>query len=328
MIQNLINHVGLAVDESSSMAGQPVEEVFDAALERLKQQSINLNQETRISIYKFADRPECIAFDMDVMRFKTLRGFYKSHGQTALIDAVIKQIQDHKKLPELYGDHAFLMYAITDGQENNSRLSATQLKIEMNAVNRDNWTFACLVPDHAGKVAAKAQGFSDESIAIWNTAAPGGLEKVGKQFTQAMDNYMTARASGLRSTSSLFSMDASALQRNQLDRVDPRAYKIYNVYSESRIDEYVEKFTNEPYRLGSTYYMPTKKVKIQGHKNILVQEVKTGNVYEGDNVRQLLGLPPQTVEVEPADHSQWRIFVQSTSVNRKLFPGTFILVRK
>ncbi len=39
MIQNLINHIGLIVDKSGSMSGQPVVRVFDAELKALKQRS-------------------------------------------------------------------------------------------------------------------------------------------------------------------------------------------------------------------------------------------------------------------------------------------------
>jgi hypothetical protein len=331
MIQNLINHVVLVVDKSASMQGRPVVGVFDAALARLKQRSIDLNQETRISIYLFNQTVEVLTFDMDVMRFQTLKDHYKADGMTALIDATIKALEDHRKLPELYGDHAFLAYVITDGQENRSSHFISELQRTIVVLPKANWTLACLVPDAMGKSDAKKFGFPDESIAIWDTTAVGGFEKVGKQFTSAVDNYMTARAAGVRATSSLFTLDSSNLVKQGLKRVHPADYDMFNVYSESPIKEYVESFTKQPYRLGSTYYMPTKAVKIQEYKKILVQDVRTGTVYEGGGtgeLRQALGLPTQTVDVDPGQHRDWRIFVQSTSVNRKLFPGTFIVVMK
>ena len=99
-LQHYINHISLVVDASGSMSGQPVVKVFDKELEYLKQRSIELDQETRISIYLFSSDVKCLTFDMDVMRFKSLAEFWHPAGQTKLLDAVGLSIQDNKKLPE------------------------------------------------------------------------------------------------------------------------------------------------------------------------------------------------------------------------------------
>jgi hypothetical protein len=326
-IQHYINHISLVVDRSGSMTGQPVVRVFDKELEYLKQRSVELNQETRISIYLFDDKIEVLAFDMDVMRFKTLQGHYTNRGQTALMDAVYQSIREHRELPEIHGDHAFLQYVITDGQENASRnIYASDLNLEIKRLP-ENWTTAILVPDARGKFEAKKFGFEEESIAIWETAASNAFEKVGRQFSTTIDNYMSMRSSGIRGTKSLFTLDPTNIRKTDLVEVPATRYKIIPVHRETPIREWVETWTKEPYRLGSSYYQPTKPVEIQDYKNILVQDAKTGRVYEGQNLRQLLGLPHNTVKVAPAAHPDWRIFVQSTSVNRKLYPNTFVLVR-
>lgn len=327
MLQNYINHISLVVDRSGSMQGQPVEKVFDAQLVRLKQRSIELGQETRISIYLFDSTVEVLTFDMDVMRFNSLKGYFSPRGQTALIDAVVKSIQDHGQLPQMYGDHAFLQYVITDGQENSSRTTAAALKCKVGAL-ADNWTLACLVPDATCKFEAKKFGFPEEAISVWDTRGRGGLEQVGKQFESAVDSYMAMRARGVRGTKSFFTIDTAQLYRNKSDLTPVPAadYRIYPVTREASIKEFVEGKTRKPYVLGAAYYQPTKKVKVQDYKGILVQDTNSTKVYEGDNLRSLLGLPPDTAEVQPGDHGNWRIFIQSTSVNRKLVPGTAVLV--
>lgn len=330
MLQNLINHVSLIVDKSSSMDRQPVVRVFDEQLQRLKVRSEELNQETRISIYLFADRAECLAFDMDVMRFKSLDGYWKPNGWTALIDAVLLSIKDHETLPTSYGDHAFLQYVITDGQENRSLNSAQTLRTRLEKLS-SNWTSAALVPNREGVIAAQRLGFYPDSIAQWDTASRVGLENVGKQFSSVMDNYMTMRSTGVRGTKGLFTLDSSGLNakavKQTLQEVDPDSYQILPVRKESPIKEYVESWLKSPYRMGSAYYQPTKPVEIQHYKKVLLQDTRNGRVYEGNHLRQLLGLPDQTAKVNPGDHNDWRIFVQSTSVNRKLYPGTFLLIR-
>lgn len=329
MLQNtLINHVSLIVDKSGSMHkhSERVVSVFDRELDYLKQRSIDLKQETRVSIYLFDDEIEVLAFDMDVMRFSSLRSFYKIGGQTALIDATMESILDHRKLPELYGDHAFLHYLLTDGEENRSHLHfQTDLTKTLRTLP-DNWTMAILVPDERGAREAQRFGFLSGSIATWDATQNNALEGVGEQFRSVVDNYMALRSSGVRGSKSLFTLDTSHLKVRGLQELPVKDYTIIPVREDSPIKEYVEDWTKEHYRLGSAYYQPTKPVVIQDHKNILIQRVKDGRVYEGRNLRSLLGLPDNTVKVTPGSHTDWRIFVQSTSVNRKLLRDTFVLV--
>lgn len=327
--QHLINHVSLIVDKSASMDrhSRKVVEVFDRELEYLKKRSVELNQETRISIYLFDDRIENLTFDMDVMRFKSLAGYYQVRGNTALIDAVLKSTADHQKLPELYGDHAFLQYVITDGQENASKARADTLQSLIKTLP-DHWTNACLVPDASGAAYAERFGFNGGSISIWDTSAVGAIDNVGQQFSRTVDTYMVNRSKGIRGTKSLFTLDSAAITKSQLTELPSYAYDVFRVNQDQDIKAFVESWTKEKYRLGSAYFQPAKTITIQDHKDILVQDVKNGRVYEGNNLRQLLGLPDTTAEVNPGKHTDWRIFVQSTSVNRKLFKDTYVVVRK
>ncbi len=327
--QQYTNHIGFMIDGSSSMS--PHEEsviaVVDAQIERLKQTSVAMNQETRISIYIFRDTVECKVFDMDVMRFKSLRGYYKTSGMTALIDAFLTGIKDHGYLPQMYGDHGFLMFAVTDGQNNINDSRYVVLRNSI-ATLPENWTVACLVPDAVSKQSAKRFGFPDGAIALWNA---NDFTEAGSAFETAMDSYMMMRSTGVRSTKGLFTLNTTGIRKSALKPLDASLYDLLPVRSTNRytqIREFVEKWTKEPYRLGSAYYEPTKPVEIQHHKNVLLQDRKTGRVYEGAHLRELLGLPAATVKVNPGDHKDYRVFVQSTSVNRKPIVDTFILVRK
>lgn len=337
-LQHLINHVSLVVDKSSSMdhLREKVVEVFDRELDGLKKRSVDANQETRVSIYLFAANDglnrnswlEVLSYDMDVMRFTSLKGLYRPYGNTALLDAVAQSITDHKKIPETYGDHAFLTYVITDGEENRSKINTPGALTTLINSLPDNWTTALLVPNQAGVNAAMRFGFNAGSISIWDTTN-AGVEAIGHQFTNSMDNYFAMRSSGVRGTKNLFTLDPGVVRtKSNLSEVDPKTFDVYPVRSTAVIKDYVESWTKEKYRLGSTYYQPVKPVKLQDYKKILMQDTKTGRVYEGNNMRSLLGLPDYTIEVNPMQHPDWRMFVQSTSTNRKLFPNTFILVRK
>lgn len=334
MIQNYINHIALVVDKSGSMfsVGQDLVKVFDQEIEHLKSRSVELNQETRISVYLFGSDVECLVFDMDAMRMPSLKQFYNASGQTKLIDAVIKSVEDMNKLPQLYGDHAFLVYALTDGEENNSRNYPAALKDTLNKLP-ENWTIVCMVPNSRGIHEAKKFGFPVNNIQVWNTDSAGTVE-VGKSFRSAMDNYMDNRSKGVRGSSNFFSLDTSGIKVKDasanLTKLSTDKYKRYQVNSGFNgfavIRDFVEAATGKSYVKGSTYYELTKTEMIQSYKEICIQDRKSTAVYSGANARTLLGLPNSDVKVSPDKHSGWRIFVQSTSVNRKLPRNSYVLV--
>jgi hypothetical protein len=331
-LQHYINHISFVLDRSGSMAGNlsKLELVFDNEIEHLRQRSIELDQETRISIYTFQSQIECLVFDMDVMRIKKLAGQIQSAGMTALMDATWQSINDMQHLPELYGDHAFLVYVLTDGEENASK--KIRLPAFRNALTqlKDNWTIAVMVPDSRGVFEAKKFGFPQNNIQIWSPTS-AGIQEVGRETRSALDNYMHLRSQGIRSTKSFYSTDLSAtspgLVSAVLTEVSPRDYSIFRVAKgPAVIREFVEAWTGKPYRIGSSYYELVKKEEVQPSKQIAIMNRMTGKVFSGTNARSLLQLPSGYVNVAPGDHGDWRIFIQSTSVNRKLPSGTDLLV--
>ena len=78
---------------------------------------------------------------------------------------------------------------------------------------------------------------------------------------------------------------------------------------------------------GAAFYLLMKpENEVQDHKQIAIRDKKTGVIYSGVNARQMLGLPYHgTVKVVPGNHGGYDIFIQSTSVNRKLVKGTQVL---
>jgi hypothetical protein len=68
--QNYINHVALVLDASSSMShlSRKVVDVADQQIAYLARRSRELDQETRVTVYVFADKVECVIYDKDVLR--------------------------------------------------------------------------------------------------------------------------------------------------------------------------------------------------------------------------------------------------------------------
>lgn len=332
-MQNIINHIAFIIDMSSSMynISDNTIKVFDKQIASLANLSKQLEQETRVTVYTFnGSKVNCIIFDKDVLRLPSIAKDYKPHGNTNLIDATIVGIEDLDKTFTKYGDHSFLLYTLTDGEENASKNSADNLKNLISSLD-DRWTVAALVPNQSGKFAAKKFGFPSNNIQIWNVSNEG-IEQVNDDMYKATNTYMVNRSKGIRSTSSLFQLDTDNLTTNvvqsKLEKLKPSEYAIYPVGKDIAIKDCIEGWTKTDYVIGSAYYMLTKPEKIQASKSIVVQDKKNGSVYSGLHARNVLGLPNTEVKVSPLNFSGYNIFVQSTSVNRKLLAGTNVLLMR
>jgi hypothetical protein len=347
--QGLINHVAFVLDRSGSMNGKESQliAVTDGLIKHLAVRSQEMRQETRVSVYFFDHIVDCVIFDKDVLRLPSIAGHYTLGGRTALIDATLKSQEDLGKTAVLYGDHAFLTYVLTDGQENNSRSGAYALS-GMLAKLDPNWTVACLVPDIHGKIAAKSYGFPDGNIAIWDINSSTGVEEVGEVIKTSADTYMTGRASGTVGTKSLFSTDpnavnAATIKQAGLQPLPSSAYTLTAVPRPRRdrgqgvenkdkhlvweISEFV-RHAHGTFTVGSVFYQLSKKERIQGNKKLAILENATSKVFVGDGVRAMIGLPDGDESVAPDFNPEYTIFVQSTSVNRHLVVGTKVLVLK
>lgn len=327
--ENYINHIVLVLDASGSMAVHLHElvKVADNQIEYLARRSKELDQETRVTVYTFNDHEniQCLIYDKDVLRMPSIAGLYHPDGMTALIDATVLALDDLSLTPEKYGEHAFLIYVLTDGQENRSRTSPTILANKI-AKLPDHWTLAAFVPDQDGVFEAKKFGFPKENIAVWDATTTKGLNEAGERIRQTTEVFMVNRTKGIRGSKSLFTLATPSVKTvaKTLDNLHYGQYRLLDVDETGRIDEFVEYELNRPYKLGEAYYQLTKTEEIQPQKKIAI--FANHKVYFGDEARALLGLPDYHVKVTPSDHPEYDIFVQSTSVNRKLIEGTKLLI--
>jgi hypothetical protein len=340
--QNYINHVALVLDASSSMShlSRKVVEVADQQIAYLARRSRELDQETRVTVYVFADKVECVIYDKDVLRMPSLKQLYRTGGMTALLAAALKSQRELAQTAQLYGDHSFLTFVLTDGQENASHRcqdsptkdprDLVQAVARMIETQQDNWTLAVLVPDQMGKREAMQCGFPKDNIAIWDATSTQGLEEAGQVIQQATENFMMGRTQGIRGSRAVFSTGAETVNENTikaagLTPVDPTKYQLIPVARNAAIKEWVIE-CGHTYRTGGAFYELSKSEKIQAQKQIAVLEKKTDRVYTGPQARALLGLPNTEVRVKPDHNDHFTIFVQSTSVNRKLVPNTRLLL--
>ncbi|RBM12665.1 vWA domain-containing protein [Streptomyces sp. PT12] len=341
-IQNYINHVALVLDASSSMShlSRKVVEVADQQIAYLARRSRELDQETRVTVYVFSDTVRCVIYDKDVLRMPSLKQLYRVGGMTALLAATLKSQRELAQTAQLYGDHSFLTFVLTDGQENASHRGPeapardprelVRSVAELIETQEDNWTLAVLVPDQMGKREATQCGFPKDNIAIWDATSTQGLEEAGQVIQQATEKFMVGRTKGIRGSRAVFSVGAEAVNKTTIEAaglapVDPSKYQLIQVARDAAIRDWVVE-CGHTYRTGGAFYQLSKSEKIQARKRIAVLEKKTDRVYTGPEARALLGLPDVEVRVKPDHNDDFTIFVQSTSVNRKLVANTRLLL--
>jgi hypothetical protein len=325
---NYINHFVIVIDRSTSMIRhqRAVEQVVDNQVAYWAERSKHWEQETRVTVYTFSDQgsTECLIYDMDVLRVPTIKGRYQPGGMTALLDATCQAIDELMETPTRYGDHAFVVYAVTDGQENDSRLRPFDLDVRIMNHQAD-LTVGVFVPDQRGLLDAQKAGFPKGNTEIWDTTSATGFEEVGRRMTESTERFFEGRTRGVRSyASGLFQVNAVSASQvvSSLGSLDPGSYSMFEVGAACPIRDFVEEHTGR-YVMGRAYYELVKSETIQPQKEVAF--VVDGRVYTGRAARDLLGLPDYHVKVQP-NHAGGTVFVQSTSVNRKLVRGQRLLV--
>lgn len=110
-----------------------------------------------------------------------------------------------------------------------------------------------------------------------------------------------------------------------LRAVSPGRFQVLEVEQDISIKAFVLE-NGLTFKVGRGFYEFTKTETIQGHKEIILMERATGDLFEGESAREMLGLPVgATVRIKPSNLEKYVVFVQSTSANRKLIGGTNFL---
>lgn len=107
--------------------------------------------------------------------------------------------------------------------------------------------------------------------------------------------------------------------------VHPSRFQVLDVDDDCDIKGFV--IANDlAFKKGRGFYEFTKPETIQNYKEVVLQDRNTGEMFTGDKAREIAGIPiGVTARVKPEALKKYRVFVQSTSVNRKLIGGTKFL---
>jgi Mg-chelatase subunit ChlD len=333
---SVVNHIAFVVDRSGSMQRirAKVVQVFNAQLAALRKSSDELGQHTFVSFYTFhstVDAPRFFARPIE--RVEPLSAI-SCTGLTALFDATGQAIVDLSQVGGAELDNvSFLVVVLTDGHENHSRRYKAKLKdMIKSAQDTGRWTFGFLVPK-GGESVLKRFGIPQGNIQTWQTSAQG-LRNLNQDMQRGLQTFYTARQAGQRAVVGVFTTNLKDVPAREVSDAlhDASAdFLRVPVSRSAEIRGLVEDALGPggKYQKGHGYYELTKPELVQENKQLAIVENASGRIYAGDAARSLLGLPiGERFRVKPGDHGGYSIFVQSTSVNRRLVAGTTLLYRK
>lgn len=154
------------------------------------------------------------------------------------------------------------------------------------------------------------------------------LQNAGRLNRSMGDNFARMGAQGIKTVSNVAAIGTGL--PTGLTTVPAGRFQIMQVDVDSAIKAFVES-QGVVFNKGRGFYQLTKAEDVQQYKEVILQDPVTGDFYMGGDARNILGLSPQTTSggtterLRAADASRYRVFVQSTSVNRKLIGGTKFL---
>ncbi len=339
------NYVALVIDESGSMnhLSPPVTKLYKETLKQLREKKL-VGQDTYLSLIRFGSLIEIDYSAIDIN--STINYNHKSTlGQTALLDGVgeainsLSQYQPAKTWVQVDSetqklqseDVSYLVIVLTDGGENCSRiynrLSLRKLINEKQLTGK--WTFAFNVPDQNGINYLNQFNIPLENINVW-APTEEGVREVEQKTSSGIGRFYQARSAGGSSVCSFYSADLSNVKSTDLKALNnvQNNFKVLEVKKECDVTTFIKENMGE-YIKGNTYYQLTKSEKVQATKKVVIREKGKAAIYEGAEARKLIGIPDnQEVRVKPYNLSNYEIFIQSSSNNRKLVRGTKVLVKK
>lgn len=332
------NEVIFVLDGSGSMTS-----CFDVAKKKLieaikaaGEESTKIGQVTSVSVCQFGASFRWIAESATPETAAQRVGDMHQFGGGTPLNKALINATDKACSVEQARD-AILFVIITDGENTDSYPTYEEVATAVRArLATGKYTFAFLGPPRSTWQIKKNYAAVEGNIEEWeNTAA--GAELAGQTLgASTRAYYSSTRASGQTMSTQFITKVTDLSQVKESDLAKKlhdvtNLYKPYTVSKQETIAPFVSDKTKRPYKLGDAFFQLMKTERVQATKEIAVM-VKTGpdagKLYTGPEVRNVLGLPQGNTRLKPGNHSNYEIFVQSTSLNRILPLGTKVMVKK
>ena len=140
------------------------------------------------------------------------------------------------------------------------------------------------------------------------------------------ERYRTGGSSSSSSSSSYSHGTTTATpsldHESELRPSPPSRFQVFAVDEDINVKDFCNKM-GITFSVGRGFYEFTKPEIVQKKKEIVLMNKTTGELYEGSVARTIAGIGPNedNARIKPGSLPKYRMFIQSTSVNRKLIGG-------
>lgn len=333
----LQTHIAFCIDESGSVQRivRPLIKAYNANVDGIRTSVLDEGQTATMTALLFGHhmlKHRILYAGQQVQTVKPLRdGDIIPSGMTPLFDSVHRAIKKLEELDDGREETAFVVTVVTDGQENASfDPGVDQVIQEMNKkIATDRWTFTFLVPKDQGPLFSRKYRIPPGNVQEWDTKTAVGTEDAFIVNTQAYKGYFSGRSSGVRSSRSFYS-DLSDLTvrkaRTALSEITKQVSFI-TAQSAAQIRQVILDAGLEWIKGAAFYQLVKTEKRVQDYKLVALRVKTSGKVYCGQDARDMLGIGNAvgTVRLVPGDHAKFDVFIQSTSVNRKIPAGSEVM---
>lgn len=334
-VEPKLTDVIFVLDRSGSMGHLigKARENLDSQLAELRK-AADADNQYRVSVINFDDTISHTTTGTPIHMITSAAQLYLNpHGSTRLYDAVAEAISLSKTLDTKGKQHAFMISVLTDGWENASNQSLQHVRsLVQQATGTDRYTFAYAGPGGSKQKAADL-GIPDGNVTEWDQT-DYGISTLGATTRSSFQSYARSRSIGATKSTSFYAApvtkDASKFAGQLDDKLDDVSTRVKVERVGTSDPAVIQKFCERKlghFPKGQVYYQLTESEKVQDYKKLIVQDTTTGNFYAGNHAKKLLGVPnfTGTVKIKPGSLGEFKVFVQSTSYNRRLTPGTALV---
>ena len=335
-------HVAFCIDESGSVANIiiPLVDAYNQTVTDIRTSVLDEGQEASMTALAFGDRVlkhRILYVGQQVQTVKPLEAKdFNCTGMTPLFDSVYRAIKKLEELDDGKPDTSFVISVITDGYENQSVDPGvpTTLRLIEEKTATDRWTFTFLVPNGNEEKFSRSYRIPRGNVQGWDAKTARGAKDafiVSSAAYGELFKAKTVRGAGKKMSSRSFYSDTSDLTvrnaRSSLSEITKQVEFITHVRDGAKIKDVVLDSGKEWIKGAAFYQLIKTEKKVQDYKLVALRVKTSGKVYCGQEARDMLGIGGAvgTVRLVPGDHGKFDVFIQSTSVNRKIPAGTEVM---
>ena len=328
-------YIGFSRDHSGSMRSiaHVAMKDYNSKIETIKESTLANKLDTIVSVVENGHGHgrgiKRVVTNSNIVTIEPMTRYIADGSGTPLLDSVGDLIEQFEALPDASNpDVSFLVMAITDGHENASvRWNWRNLGVKIAELNKtDRWTFVFRVPRGHTRYVTQL-GIPVGNIQEWDQTERGTIV-AAQADAEAFTQYFTGRSVGTTSTQKFYTSLADVKVEDVARTCQDITNDVALIKTGDKVTEIrpfiIEKLGN--YKTGAAFYQLTKTETIQEYKKLIIRDKTSRKIFSGNGARQMIGLPNSgALKVVPGDHGNFDIFVQSTSVNRKLMPETEVI---